>query len=70
MALSTQPAEVAGERAEHDADQDREDRRADRDLERDAAAVEDAQELVAAELAVGAEQEQRLRRPLRRRRDA
>ena len=61
-------AEVAGERPEHDTDQQREDRRARRDLERDAAAVEDAEELVAAELAVGAEQQQRLAGAFRRRR--
>ena len=53
-------AEEAGERA-----QERrrsiidEERRADRDLERDLRAVEEPQELVTAELAVGAEDEQR-----------
>ena len=48
-------AEVAGDRAEQHADRDRAERREQRDLERDLRAVEEAQELVAAERAVGAE---------------
>jgi hypothetical protein len=63
-----QPAEVAGRAPEDDAEQDRDERRAERDLERVAPAVEDSQELVAAERAVGTQQQERLRRPLRRRR--
>ena len=47
-------AEVAGDRAHQNADDHAEDRREDRDLERDPRAVEQAQELVAAELAVRA----------------
>ena len=57
------PAAVeAGHRAHQDAEDHREDRRSDRDLERGLRAVEEAQELVAAELAVGAEHEERLAR--------
>ena len=59
-------AEVARDRAEDEPDRDREHGGADRDFERDAPAVEQPQELVAAELAVRAEQEQGLLRPLRR----
>ena len=63
-------AEEARRRAEQGADQDREHRPEQRDLERDAPAVEQPQQLVAAERAVGAEDEQRVRRALRRRRQA
>ena len=65
------PAAVEpGHRAHQDADDHREDRRADRDLERGLRAVEEAQELVAAELAVGAEHEEVCRMLAGRRRRA
>ena len=62
-------AEVARRGAERDPEHDGEERRSERHLERDAAAVEHAQELVAAELAVPAEDEERRARPRRRLRE-
>ena len=52
-------AEQAGERAERHSDQQREERRADADLERRLPALEQPDELVAPELAVRAEDEER-----------
>ena len=54
-----QTADQAGERAERDSDQQREECRAEADLERRLAALEQPDELVAAELAVRAEDEER-----------
>ena len=52
-------ADQAGERSERDADQQREEGRAEPDLERRLPALEQAEELVAPEPAVGAEDEER-----------
>ena len=57
-------AVVAGDGADDDLDRHDTDHREESDFERDAPAVEEAQELVAAERAIGAQDEQRLR-PLR-----
>ncbi len=58
------PTGEPGEQAEQRADDDRQHRRREGDLERDLAAVEEAQEEVAAERAVGS-QDQQGRRPAR-----
>ena len=60
------PAEVARDGAERDPEHEREQRRTERHLERLLAAVEQAEELVPAERAVGAQDQERVRRALGR----
>ena len=60
ITVSVHAAVEAGEGAHQDADHHGQQRRADGDLERGLGAVQQAQELVAAELAVRAEDEERL----------